>query len=39
MLHLTLPMIVESDQDSYLATCPSLQGCYSPGETYEEAIT
>jgi predicted RNase H-like HicB family nuclease len=36
--HLTLPIIVESDQDGYFVTCPALQGCYSQGETYEEAM-
>ena len=38
MQHLTLPIIVESDQDGYFVTCPALQGCYSQGETNEEAI-
>ncbi len=38
MQHLTLPIIVENDQDGYFVTCPPLQGCYSQGETYEEAI-
>ena len=38
MQHLTLPVIVERDQDGYFVTCPALQGCYSQGETYEEAI-
>ncbi len=38
MQHLTLPIIVESDEDGYYVTCPTLQGCYSQGETYEEAI-
>jgi predicted RNase H-like HicB family nuclease len=38
MQRLTLPIIVESDQDGYFVTCPALQGCYSQGETYEEAI-
>jgi predicted RNase H-like HicB family nuclease len=36
--HLTLPIIVEGDQNGYFVTCPVLQGCYSQGETYEEAI-
>jgi predicted RNase H-like HicB family nuclease len=35
---LTLLIIVESDQDSYFVTRPALQGCYSQGETHEEAI-
>jgi len=38
MQHLTLPIIVEGDQDGYFVTCPALQGCYSQGETYEEAV-
>ena len=38
MQHLTLPIIVESDPDGYFVTCPGLQGCYSQGETYEEAV-
>jgi predicted RNase H-like HicB family nuclease len=38
MQHLTLPIIVESDLDGYFVTCPALQGCYSQGDTYEEAI-
>jgi predicted RNase H-like HicB family nuclease len=39
MQHLRFPIIVEGDQDGYFVTCPALQGCYSQGETYEEAIT
>ena len=38
MRHLTLPIIVESDEDGYFVTCPTLQGCYSQGETYGEAM-
>lgn len=38
MQHLTLPVIVERDQEGYFVTCPTLQGCYSQGESYEEAI-
>jgi predicted RNase H-like HicB family nuclease len=38
MQHLTLAIIVENDEDGYFVTCPALQGCYSQGETYEEAI-
>lgn len=34
-----LPIIIEQDDDGYLATCPELQGCYSQGETYEEAMS
>lgn len=36
--NLTLPIIVEADSDGYFLSCPALQGCYSQGDTYEEAI-
>lgn len=32
------PIIIEQDDDGYFATRPELQGCYSQGETYEEAM-
>lgn len=35
---LLFPIIVERDQDGYFVSCPSLQGCYSQGDTYEEAV-
>lgn len=35
----TLPIIVEGDRDGYFVTCPALQGCYSQGDTYEQAVT
>ncbi len=38
MKNLTLPIIVESDSDGYFVSCPALQGCYSQGDTYEEAV-
>ena len=38
MRSLTLPIIVESDADGYFVSCPALQGCYSQGDTYEEAV-
>lgn len=38
MKHLTLPIIVQSDADGYFVSCPALEGCYSQGETYEEAV-
>lgn len=32
-------IVVEQDEDGiYVATCPALQGCYSQGDTFEEAI-
>ncbi len=39
MPQLAFPIVVEADEDGYYVSCPSLQGCYSQGETYEEAIT
>jgi predicted RNase H-like HicB family nuclease len=33
-----LPVVVERDSDGYFAYCPSLQGCYTQGDTYEEAL-
>jgi predicted RNase H-like HicB family nuclease len=38
MKHLTLPIIVEADSEGYFVSCPALQGCYSQGDTYEEAV-
>lgn len=38
MKQVTLPIIIEADSDGYFVSCPSLQGCYSQGETYEEAV-
>lgn len=31
-------VVIEQDQDGYFAFCPELQGCYTQGETYEEAL-
>lgn len=34
-----LQVIIEQDEDGYyIAECPALQGCYTQGETFEEAI-
>lgn len=38
MKNLTLPIVIEADDDGYFVSCPALQGCYSQGDTYEEAI-
>ncbi len=32
------PVLIEGDEDGYYVSCPALQGCYSQGETCEEAI-
>jgi predicted RNase H-like HicB family nuclease len=34
----TFPVVIEKDEDGYFAMCPSLQGCYSQGDTYEETL-
>jgi predicted RNase H-like HicB family nuclease len=32
-------VVVEQDEDGwYVASCPALQGCYTQGKTYEEAL-
>ena len=33
-----LEVVVEKDEEGYFAYCPALQGCYTQGSTYEEAI-
>ncbi len=33
-----LPIIIEKDKHGYYAECPALQGCYTQGDTYEEAL-
>jgi predicted RNase H-like HicB family nuclease len=33
-----LPVVIEKDEDGYFVYCPRLQGCYSQGDTYEQAI-
>ena len=38
MKNYKISVVVEKDEDGYYAYCPELQGCYSQGETYEEAI-
>lgn len=31
-------VVLERDEEGYFASCPELQGCYSQGGTYEEAL-
>lgn len=31
-------VVIEKDKDGYFALCPELQGCYTQGDTYEEAL-
>ena len=36
LYHFTI--VAEHDKDGYYVFCPELQGCYSQGDTYEEAL-
>ncbi len=38
MKKITLPIVIEADADGFFVSCPALQGCYSQGDTYGEAI-
>jgi predicted RNase H-like HicB family nuclease len=38
MKNITLPIVIEADADGFYVSCPVLQGCYSQGDTYEEAV-
>jgi len=36
---LSVQVVVEQDEDGrYIASCPSLQGCHSQGDSFEEAL-
>jgi len=39
MKHYTLPIIIERDEEGFYVSCPLLQGCYSQGDTYDEALS
>jgi predicted RNase H-like HicB family nuclease len=38
MKNVMFPIVVEADANGYFVSCPVLQGCYSQGATYEEAL-
>lgn len=38
MANYLLDVVVEKDADGYFVYCPRLQGCYSQGDSYEEAL-
>lgn len=39
MEHKQLPILIEKDEDGmYVAECPTLEGCYSQGETLDEVL-
>ena len=31
-------VVIEKDKDGYFVFCPELQGCYTQGDTYEDAL-
>ena len=33
-----LDVVIEKDKNGYFAYCPLIQGCYTQGETYEDAL-
>jgi predicted RNase H-like HicB family nuclease len=35
---ITFPIILEADSDGCFVSCPTLHGCYSQGDTFEEAV-
>lgn len=39
MRKFVLPIIIEKDKDGYFVFCPVLQGCYTQGDSFEEALT
>jgi predicted RNase H-like HicB family nuclease len=38
MNKINLPVIIEQDEEGYFASCPSLQGCYTQADSYEEIL-
>jgi len=38
MREFVFPVVIERDEDGYYAFCPALQGCYTQGDSYEEAV-
>lgn len=38
MKNINVAIIIEKDEDGFFAYAPDLQGCYTQGDTYEEAL-
>ena len=38
MKTIMLEVVIERDRSGYFAYCPPLQGCYTQGDSYEEAL-
>jgi hypothetical protein len=33
-----LPLVIEKEGDGYFVFCPSLQGCYTDGDSYDKVL-
>ncbi|MFA5793420.1 MAG: type II toxin-antitoxin system HicB family antitoxin [Candidatus Gracilibacteria bacterium] len=38
MRHYRFSIVIEKDADGYFVFCPELQGCYTQGDNYEQAL-
>ncbi len=38
MTNYRFSVVIEKDEDGYFALCHELQGCYTQGASYEEAV-
>ncbi len=38
MTNYRFSVVIERDENGYYAYCPELQGCYTQGDTYEQAL-
>lgn len=38
MKTINLTAVIEQDEEGFFAYCPELQGCYTQGDTYDEAV-
>lgn len=38
LTRLNLAVVLEKDEHGYFAHCPALQGCYTQGDTYDQAL-
>ena len=38
MIRYRFSAVIEKDRDGYFTFCPELQGCYTQGTSYEEAL-
>jgi len=32
------PVVIQKEETGYVVTCPMFEGCYSQGDTFEEAL-